>query len=59
MEIHQEHLQKFIQSVKESRFELDLSRSVTDPPFSAEEWKVLIPFITNNFNLEQLDLNCK
>ena len=59
MEIHQEHLEKAVQRVKESREKLDLSRSVTDPPFSAEEWKSFIPFITNIPSLRELRLNCK
>ena len=60
METHQEPLlQKAIQRAMENREKLVLSRSVTDPPFSTEEWKTLIPFITNNPNLKLLDLSCK
>ena len=58
MEIHQNDLQKAIQKAKESSKELYLSRSITDPLFSTEEWKTLIPFITNNTNLKALAINC-
>ena len=61
MEIEQGAFQKAIQTAKGNPKTLDLShsRSATDPPFSAEEWKILIPFITNNPNLEKLRLDCK
>ena len=63
METQQEDLkkaiQKAIQKVEVNPKKLDLSRSITDPPFSDQEWKILIPFITKNPNLMELRLNCK
>ena len=56
MEAQQESLK---QAVIEKAKKLDLSCSFTDPPFSDQEWKILIPFITNNPNLRELRLNCK
>ena len=60
MDVTQEEpLQKAIQKAKDNPEKLDLSRSVSDPLFSAQQWKTLIPFITNNDNLRELRLNRK